>query len=299
MCAPGQSNIADPLSRLLSRNKTTSYENGAEEYIQFTAISATPAALTIREVEKASAVDEELIALREAIKTGRFEKCRAYSPTAGELCVIGQLVLRVTRIVLPSKLRSQAIALAHEGYLGIVGTKQNLRSKAWWPLMDKAAEKFCKSCYGCQLVACPDPPETLRSTTLPEGPWQDLAIALLEPLLSGRLVVVVVDFYSRYCEYAIMTCNTTAKVINNLEVIFSRHSLPTTIKSDNVPQFRSEEFQDYCKQNRILHLKTTPKWPQANGEVERQNSSLMKRIRIAQAERLDWKKELRRYVTKY
>ena len=48
-----------------------------------------------------------------------------------------------------------------------------------------------------------------------------------------------------------------------------------------------------------MHLKTTPKWPQANGEVERQNSSLMKRIRIAQAERLDWKKELRRYVTKY
>lgn len=297
--APGQSNIADPLSCLLSRNKTTSYENGAKEYVQFTAISATPAALTTREVEEASAVDKELIALREAIKTGRFEKCRAYSPAAGELCVMGQLVLRGTRILLLSKLRSQAIALAHEGYLGIVGTNQNLRSKVWWPCMDKAAEKFCKSCYGCQLVACPDPPEPLRSTTLPEGPWQDLAIDLLEPLPSGHSVLVVVDFYSRYYEYAIMTCTTTVKVINNLEVIFSRHGLPTTIKSDNGPQFRSEEFQEYCKQNGIVHLTTTPKWPQANGEVERQNSSLMKRIRIAQAERLDWKKELRRYVTKY
>ena len=48
-----------------------------------------------------------------------------------------------------------------------------------------------------------------------------------------------------------------------------------------------------------MHLKTTPKWPQANGEVERQNASLMKRIRIAQAEGVDWKKELRRYVMKY
>lgn len=106
--APGQSNIADPLSRLLSRNKATSYEHGAEEYVQFAAISATPAALITREVEEASAVDEELIPLREAIKTGRFEKCKAYSPAAGELCVIGQLVLRGTRILLPSKLRSQA-----------------------------------------------------------------------------------------------------------------------------------------------------------------------------------------------
>ena len=48
-----------------------------------------------------------------------------------------------------------------------------------------------------------------------------------------------------------------------------------------------------------MHLRTTPKWPQANGEVERQNASIMKRIRIAQAEGVNWKKELRRYVTKY
>ena len=51
-------------------------------------------------------------------------------------------------------------------------------------------------------------------------------------------------------------------------------------------------------QKGIIHLKTTPKWPQANGEVERQNASLMKRIRIAQAEGVHWKKKVRRYVTK-
>ena len=89
------------------------------------------------------------------------------------------------------------------------------------------------------------------------------------------------------------------KVIDNLEDIFSLHGLPITIKCDNGPQFISGEFQECCVQNGIVHLKTTPKWPQANGEVERQNASLMKRIRIAQAEGVDWKKELRRDVTKY
>ena len=291
--------MADPLSRLLSQNKITIHQHGAEEYVRFAAISATPAALTTRKVEEASALDEELKILREAIKTGRYEKCKAYAPAAGELCVIGQLVLRGTRIVLPSQLRPQAISLAHEGHLGIVGTKQNLRSKVWWPGIDKAAERFCKSCYGCQLVARPNPPEPLTSTTLPEGPWQDLAIDLLGPLPSGHSILVVVDYYNRYYEYAIMTSVTTVKVIDNLEEIFSRHGLPTTIRSDNGPQFISGEFQEYCLQNGIVHLKTTPKWPQANGEVERQNASLMKRIRIAQAEGVDWKKEVRRYVTKY
>jgi len=209
-----------------------------------------------------------LKALREAIRTGRFEKCKVYAPAAGELCVIRQLVLRGTRIVLPSKLRPQAISLAHEGHLGIVGTKQNLRSKVWWPGIDKATEKFCKSCYGCQLVARPNPPEPLTSTTLLEGPWQDLAVDLLGPLPSGHSILVVVDYYSRYYEYAIMTSTTTVKVIDNLEEIFSRHGLPITIKSDNGPQFISGEFQEYCVQNGIVHLKTTPKWPQANGEVE-------------------------------
>ena len=96
-----------------------------------------------------------------------------------------------------------------------------------------------------------------------------------------------------------MTSTTTVRVIDNLEEIFSCHGLPVTIKSDNGPQFISGEFQEYCVQNGIVHLKTTPKWPQANGEVERQNASLMKRIRIVQAEGVDWKKALRRYVTKY
>ena len=117
--APGQSNVADLLSCLLSQNKITVHQHDAEEDVRFAAISATPAALTRRKVEESSAVDEELKVLREAIKTGRYEKCKSYAPAAGELCVIGQLVLRASRIVLPGKLRPQAISLAHEGHLGI------------------------------------------------------------------------------------------------------------------------------------------------------------------------------------
>ena len=50
---------------------------------------------------------------------------------------------------------------------------------------------------------------------------------------------------------------------------------------------------------RTTHLCGTAKWAQANGEVERQNASIMKRVRIAQEAVLNWKKELRTYVAKY
>lgn len=297
----GKNNIADPLSRLLTNTvKQVEHKHGADEYVRFVAVNATPKALTTREVEEASAADPELREVRKAIATGHFENCKQYAIIANELCTIGYLVLRGTRIVLPQVLRTRALALAHEGHLGIVGTKQHLRTKVWWPGMDSAAERHCKACHGCQIVARPDPPEPLRPTPLPDGPWRDVAVDILGPLPSGHSILVVVDYFSRYYEYDIMTTTTTTdKIIDSLESIFSRHGLPVTCKSDNGPQFRSEQFSRYCEDSGITHIKTTPKYAQANGEVERQNASLMKRIRIAQSEGLDWKKELRKYVTVY
>ena len=194
---PGRENIADPLSRLLHRKvEPDNHQRCTEEYVRFVAVSATPTALTTREIEEASADDEELKEVRKAIATGRFEKCRQYMTVAGELCVIGQLVLGGTRIIIPSKLQPRTLALAHEGHLGVVGTKQNLRTKVWWPGMDKAVERHCRACQECQLVAQPDPPEPIRSTSLPDGPWQDLAVDLMGPLPSGHSLLVIVDYYS-------------------------------------------------------------------------------------------------------
>ena len=297
---PGLGNIADPLSRMLHREvKPDNHQQCAEKYVRFVAVNATPTALTTREIEESSAVDEELIEVRRAIATGQFEKCKQYMAVAGELCVIGQLVLRGTRIVIPQKLRPRTLALAHEGHLGVVGTKQNLRTKVWWPGMDRAADRHCRTCHGCQLVARPDPPEPIRSTTLPDGPWQDLAVDLMGPLPSGHSLLVIVDYYSRFYEVEVMQSTTAEKVIDRLADTFPRHGLPATIKSDNGPQFKSSKFREYCEQQGIIHHKVTAKWAQANGEVDRQNRSLLKRLQIAQAENKPWRAELRKYLTAY
>ena len=207
--------------------------------------------MTTREVEVASAEDEELQRVHQALDTGCFDKCKAYAPVAGELCKIGQLILRGTRLVIPQRMRATVLALAHEGHLGVVGTKCNLRTKVWWPGMDKAAERHCRSCHGCQLVARPDPPEPLKPTPLPDAPWQDLAVDLMGPLPSGHSVLVVVDYYNRFYEVAVMQSTTTARVIDCLEEIFSRHGNPISLKSDNEPQFISKEFADFCCENAI------------------------------------------------
>ena len=300
---PGKQNIADTLSRLLAHGSTSAGNLGraAERYVRFVARVSTPAAMTTREVEEASREDPELAAVRDCLESGHWDQCpyKDYIPIHNELCKIGYLVLRGTRIVMPQKLRSRALALAHEGHLGVVGTKQALRSKVWWPKMYLDAEKYCRACHGCQTVAKPSPPEPLRPTELPPGPWQDVAVDFLGPLPTGESILVVIDYYSRYYETKIMKSITTERTIIALQEIFSRHGLPQTLKSDNGRQLVSEEFENYLEQLGIEHARVTPKWAQANGEVERQNQSILKRLRIAHAEGRDWRKELQTYLLAY
>ncbi|XP_030855953.1 uncharacterized protein K02A2.6-like [Strongylocentrotus purpuratus] len=300
----GKSNIADPLSRLLKDDQpreTSVLETEAESFVRFVAVQSTPGAVTTKEVERESEHDPELEVIRECIHSGQWDDCpyKAYIPIKDELCIIGQCVLRGSRLVIPQAQRPKMVSLAHEGHLGIVGTKQNLRTKVWWPGCEKDAEKFVKTCHGCQITSRGNPPEPIRSTMLPTGPWVDVAVDFLGPLPTGESILVVVDYYSRYYEYAIMKSTTAEKTVKALAEIFGRHGLPVTLYSDNGPQFISEVFAEYMNITGIHHHRVTPKWPQANGEVERQNQSIVKRLRIAQAEGKDWKEALLTYVAVY
>ena len=294
---PGPTNAADALSRL--PQSSAPVHNLAEEYIRFVATNAMPQALTPREVEELSSVDPEIARLRKCVRQGVWVDCDpSYHRIKQELSIAGQLVLRGNRIVMPKDLRKRTLHLAHEGHQGIVRTKQRLREKVWWPGIDKDVERLVSSCRACQLVGSKPKPEPVTHTVLPEGPWEDLAIDLCD-IPSGHHLLVVVDYYSRWQEVVVLTKATSSTVIEGLESIFASHGLPKRIVSDNGAQFTSQEFQDYLKSNAIEHHRTTPYWPQANGEVERQNRTLLKALRIAHLERRDWKKELWRFLLAY
>jgi len=295
---PGPQNIADVLSRL-SRSPVTG--DDGDDYIKFVAVASTPKALSTSEIERASATDQVLCAVSESLKNNVWPKGEMveYRVISEELCFIGKILLRGTRIVMPEILRSRTLELAHEGHPGIVQMKKRLRSKVWWPGIDKDCERQCRTCHGCQLVGMPLKPEPMARTQLPNGPWQDLAIDYMGPLPTGEYILVVVDYYSRYYEIEITRTTTAEKVIKSLKQIFATHGLPYSITSDNGPQFTSEVFAEYLKDNDIVHHRTTPLWPQANGEVERQNRSLLQRIKIAQGEGKNWKEELLTYLFAY
>lgn len=86
-----------------------------------------------------------------------------------------------------------------------------------------------RACHWCQLVARREPPEPIRSTSLPDGDWQDLAADFMGPQLSGHSLLVITDHYSRFYEVNVMQSTTTEKIIDCLADAFRRHGLPNTI----------------------------------------------------------------------
>ena len=93
-----------------------------------------------------------------------------------------------------------------------------------------------------------------------------------------------------------MRSTVAYNLISSLEEIFARQGLPESLTYDNAPHFVSTECTGYMEQQGIRHHGVTAKLPQANGEVERQNSSLLKRLQITHAEKKDWKEELNVYL---
>ena len=51
----------------------------------------------------------------------------------------------------------------------------------------------------------------------------------------------------------------------------------------------SKEIEDYLNEMGIEHHYTTHLWPRANGEVEKQNRSLLKSMRAAHREGKNWR----------
>ena len=137
---PGTGTPADFLSRAPTSNSPD--QSVAEEYVNFVAEMAIPRTTQLSEIQEATMKDEELQLVHRALETGRWndKSISAYVAVREEITRVNGVLLRGQRLIIPYSLRSRTIAPAHRGHLGIVKTKQNLRTKVWWPKVDKQAE---------------------------------------------------------------------------------------------------------------------------------------------------------------
>lgn len=96
-----------------------------------------------------------------------------------------------------------------------------------------------------------------------------------------------------------MTSTASQATITALRDIFSRHSLPEILVSDNRSQFRSTEFERFCANNGIMHRTSARYQPSTNGQAERVVQILKSGIKQAQATQTDVSSVIAKYLLVY
>ena len=154
----------------------------------------------------------------------------------------------------------------HESHQGITKCRERAKTSVWWPGLSKQLEEVVYSCQTCSKLSN-NTAEAAITSELPDRPWQKLAADMFE--LKGEPFLLVVDYYSRYVEVAKLTNTTSPSVIVHLKSMFARHGMPDYLVSDNGPQFAANTFAKFTEEYGFIHVTTSPRYPQANGEVER------------------------------
>ena len=130
---PGASNPADYASRHSVRDSEShNYEVKSEEHISFIARNAVLKAITLSEIETATAKDPMLQAVMSAVKSNCWYKASpdvsiselsCYAQVKDKLTCTDTVLLKSDRLVVPAVLQERIVDIAHEGHLGIVKTK--------------------------------------------------------------------------------------------------------------------------------------------------------------------------------
>ncbi|PIO59974.1 integrase core domain protein, partial [Teladorsagia circumcincta] len=129
-------------------------------------------------------------------------------------------------------------------------------------------EKLVRNCADCQEAAKSPVKNTLSSCPHPDAPWSRIHIDFAGPM-DGMSNLVVVDAFSKWPEVIPMTYTTSTATLRDLRRLFAQFGLPQIIVSHTGTQFTSVEFQNFCRNNGIKHVRSPPFHQRSNGQAER------------------------------
>jgi len=160
------------------------------------------------------------------------------------------------------------VSVTHECHFGIQRIKQLARIAVYWPNIDSDILDQCRHCSTCAEHESEPSKAAVHPWMLPEKPWSRLHIDHAINFL-GFNWLVVTDAYTKYpCNHA--TQSVSAKsTIKLLQEDFAHFGFPHTVITDCAATFKSEEFQEFSKENGIVHLTGAPYHPAINGAAER------------------------------
>ena len=152
--------------------------------------------------------------------------------------------------------------------------------------MLKDAQAYVKTCDKCQKFSnlIRQPSKVLMPMTA-LWPFAQSGLDIMGPFLTVvrqlKFLVVGIYYFTKWVEAETLPTITEKNIRNSVwRNIICRYGIPRVIVSDNGKQFDNNAFRDFCLELDIKNHYSSPAHPQANGQVEVTNRSLLKIIKI-------------------
>ena len=122
--------------------------------------------------------------------------------------------------------------------------KNAARRLFWWPSLNQDIKVIAAKCEGCRKYMKKPAPAPLCPWPYARRPMERVHIDFCE--FRNKDLLIMIDDYTKYIWVHTMTVVTTAR--KTLAVLYGwlceNNGFPTTIVSDNGPQFITNEFAE-------------------------------------------------------
>lgn len=233
----------------------------------------------LKEFQDACEEDDELRELKSTVQHGwPLKKSELnpmmylYWPFRHEIYVASEILFKNDRIIVPRNLRSDMLNKIHIGHFGLEMSLRRAKEVVYWPGMVNDVTNVINNCQTCWEHKKSNSPEPMLLQKQPQRPWEKLGIDLFA--WNGKHFVVIGDYFSKFVDFAKISDESSETVIREIKMLLSRYGVPKQIVSDQGSQFTSQPFKNFCRAWDIEHVLISPKFPQANGFIERQIQTL-------------------------
>ena len=191
---------------------------------------------------------------------------------------------------------------AHVGRDKLLGLVRDL---FWHPSRYKICNDVCTTCKKCQIVkeysTVVSPPTFKIQSTYP---FEILAADLISfPKTSQGFVgcLMAVYHFSKWVATVPIRDKKSSTVVRafTYQILPFLPRVPTSLLTDNGPEFTSNEFSNFVERFSLKHRLTTPYQPTSNGAVERVNRTIKNLIRSLSDAGCAWEESLPNAVITY
>ena len=232
---------------------------------------------SLQEIRQATQTNDKLALLKHTIMTGWPANIREipqvlqpYWTFHEELTIKDGLILKGTRIIIPTKKHEAILRQIHDSHLGLTKCKLHAKQAVYWPGLNNQLEQLILNCQLCLKYSRskrkPDESSTLGQE-VPIAPWTKLATDLFH--FEGQSYLLLVDYTSQFPIVRRLTSMMAHHITDHCKQIFAEYGWPETLISDNGPCYASKTFKKLMTEYNVNHITSSPYYPQSNGLAEK------------------------------